>query len=613
MRRARAFLVVLWRAGRWQTVALGALILARGSMPTAIIVATGVLVDVLPPAVELGLDSPEGARAWWALAIVATAFVVAGVAEALGAYAFRAVGGRFAVTIHDCVAAATSRPDGIAALEDPAVAAELATIEEYDRAGTYRDAIVRMGGLAIGRLQGAASLAILLAFRWWAPFVVLAGWRLVNASVARWIERGVALGHLHSGTGLRRAQYLRSLAVEAPAAKEIRIFGLARWMADQYASTWRSAMSAIWEGRGASLPGVVVSSAGLATANVVVLAALGLAALDGEISLGALVVFGQAVLAAAMLGPLGDSQWEAGRILNGAHKVVELEARLTGERPRPSRTHAGASRTGRPATVELSGVRFTYRGRSEPTLETLDLTVPGGQSLAIVGENGTGKTTLIKLLCGLYEPEAGRVRIDGLHPVEARSRVGAIFQDFVRYELPLRANVGFGDLTLADDLEELAGALRDAGGAELPAILPAGWDTVLARGYDKGVDLSGGQWQRVALARALTAVRGGAGLLVLDEPTANLDVRAETELFDRFLDVTDRVTTILVSHRLWSVRRADRIVVMANGHIAEDGTHDELLRRNGRYAAMYRLQADRFTAKGPAGDVTTGEEVSTVA
>jgi ATP-binding cassette subfamily B protein len=245
--------------------------------------------------------------------------------------------------------------------------------------------------------------------------------------------------------------------------------------------------------------------------------------------------------------------------------------------------------------VRLEGVRFTYRGRERPTLDGVTLDVPPGQSLAIVGENGAGKSTLIKLLCGLYEPDAGSVTLDGVAPADAAGRVGVIFQDFVRYPLPLRENVGFGHLARMADTDAVERALADAGGAGILAKLPHGWDTVLSREFEGGADLSGGQWQRVALARALAAIRGGAGLLVLDEPTAALDVRAETELFERFLELTRGVTTILVSHRLSSVRRADRIVVIDGGVVAEDGTHDELMRARGRYAEMFTLQAERFT------------------
>lgn len=221
----------------------------------------------------------------------------------------------------------------------------------------------------------------------------------------------------------------------------------------------------------------------------------------------------------------------------------------------------------------------------------------------------------MKLVCGLYLPDSGTVRLDGRDlgttPSAARGRVGVIFQDFVRYELSLGDNVAFGARHLADDRAALEGAVRDAGAAHLLDALPAGWDTVLARGYENGTDLSGGQWQKVALARALAAVRGGAGLLILDEPTASLDVRAQAELFDRFLQLISGVTTILVSHRLSSVRHADRIVVLADGRVVEDGSHDQLMAAGGRYARMFRLQAERFAVTGDVDGVSHDERDGT--
>jgi ATP-binding cassette subfamily B protein len=227
-------------------------------------------------------------------------------------------------------------------------------------------------------------------------------------------------------------------------------------------------------------------------------------------------------------------------------------------------------------------------------LEQFDLTIPAGSSLAIVGQNGAGKTTIAKLLCRLYDPQSGAIEIDGIDLREFdlaswRARIAAVFQDFIRLELPLRDNVAPGG---APDHVVLA-ALEAAGATNL-----AGLDTVLARGYDRGTDLSGGQWQRVALARALAAVRLGAGVVLLDEPTAQLDVRGEAEIFDRLLAATRQCTTILISHRFSTVRHADRICVLEHGRVVELGTHDELIALGGRYRTMFDLQAQRFTAPG---------------
>jgi ATP-binding cassette subfamily B protein len=226
----------------------------------------------------------------------------------------------------------------------------------------------------------------------------------------------------------------------------------------------------------------------------------------------------------------------------------------------------------------------------------------------VVGGNGAGKTTLVKLLARLYEPTGGRITVDGvdlrdLDPVAWQRRVAAIFQDFVPYKLTAADNVAFGALHVPRTPERLDRAAAAAGAAGVVARLPHGWDTVLSRQFEGGTDLSGGEWQRLALARAVYAVHAGAGVLVLDEPTAALDVRGEAEVYDRFLELTRGLTTIVVSHRFSTVRRADRIVVIEGGRVVEDGSHDDLVAAGGRYAVMYELQAARFRAdRAPAED-----------
>jgi ATP-binding cassette subfamily B protein len=236
-------------------------------------------------------------------------------------------------------------------------------------------------------------------------------------------------------------------------------------------------------------------------------------------------------------------------------------------------------------------------------LRDLDLVIEAGRSTAIVGLNGAGKTTLVKLLAGLYRPTEGRITADGAdladQPYPAWQRnLAAIFQDFIRYELSFDENVAIGVPEAVRGSAPPAAATARAGAGEVRAALPSGGATVLSSSYPAGVDLSGGQWQRVALARVFHAVDHGASVLILDEPTAALDVRAEADFFDRVLDLSTGLTSVMISHRFSTVRRADHIVVLENGAVTQQGPHEALLAAEGRYAELFRLQAQRFEAAG---------------
>jgi len=594
--RWRALLDLLWRAGRWRVPLFAGLLLAAGLLPTAVILLTGALVDALPGAVQHGLNAPGGRPAVLALGGLALALAGLVLSGSAVSYLRSVLDAAFAGEAHHAVASVTLGTPGLAPLEDPALADELEAVHDAERRGVLRQTVLHLSTVATARLRGTGAFVVLLAWNPWAPLLLAAAWALTNRVFLRTMEKGAALAMSDGAGRMRRAEYLRSLAMEPAAAKEVRVFGLGDWVVERYAGAWRDVLGALWRERRAS-PGLAIAAgAALLASHVAVLGVLALQAGRGALDAAALLVVVQAVLATSDLGIVGDAQWWLTRSLAVAEKVVRLRGRFPfASAPAPARIADGAPAPRGPVALRLEDVRFTYPGRERPTVDGLTLEVPAGQSLAVVGENGVGKSTLIKLLCGMYEPDAGRITLDGgASPLQARGRVGVIFQDFVRYRLTLRENVGFGRLALLDDPEALEGALRDAGGAALLDRLPAGWDTVLSREFEGGAELSGGQWQRVALARALAAVRGGAGLLILDEPTAALDVRAETELFERFLEVTRGVTTILVSHRLSSVRHVDRIVVVEGGRVVEDGSHDQLMRAGGRYAGMFTLQAERF-------------------
>ncbi|MFL5796086.1 MAG: ABC transporter ATP-binding protein, partial [Actinomycetota bacterium] len=433
---------------------------------------------------------------------------------------------------------------------------------------------------------GLASAAVLLAYAWWAPIVLSGAWLSTH-----WLLRESAVWRDRNTDEVRAAQrdaeYAYRLAVDPPAAKELRLFGLAGWTIERFIARRTTLHKLQYEATRLRERSVLTSLVLVSIANVIVFLSLADAADSGQLGLGSVVLYAQAAIGASLIA-FGGLNWA----LDGSAAPVAAVLRLEHEMG-----PAGALQSGRrgadglPAhELRFRDLTFAYPTTGETVLRDFDLTIPAGSSLAIVGQNGAGKTTLAKLLCRLYDPVSGSIEVDGtdLRDLDLdswRSRVTAVFQDFIRFELPLRDNVAPAG---ADD-DSVRAALAAAGADGL-----AGLDTVLARGYAGGTELSGGQWQRVALARALCAVRLGAGVVLLDEPTAQLDVRGEAEIFDRILAATRSCTTILISHRFSTVRHADRICVLEGGRVVELGSHAELMALGGRYRAMFDLQASRF-------------------
>jgi ATP-binding cassette subfamily B protein len=400
----------------------------------------------------------------------------------------------------------------------------------------------------------------------------------------------------------RRRGYFLRLLTHPSAAKEVRVFGLVPWLQERFRTAALDAVLPVWRVRRRTVvrPYVLSVPLSLVLAGLVTVA-VARAAAHGDLSLGRLAFVLQATV---LIGTLGqffnecDFQTELG--MSSYEALQRFEAAAEQQAHRPGRATARVDGAPRDA-IRFEGVRFAYPGSSRGVFDALELTIPAGRSLAVVGLNGAGKTTLVKLLARLVDPDAGRITVDGIDlrdvdPGAWRARLGAIFQDFLHYELSVADNVGFGAPRLLGDRDRVERVVERVGAHDFVQTLPRRYDTPLARSYEDGADLSGGQWQRLAIARALMAVEDGAGVLVLDEPTANLDVRAEAAFYDRFLDLTAGLTTILISHRFSTVRRADRIVVLAGGRVVEEGTHGELVAAGGRYAEMFRVQAERFGA-----------------
>ena len=585
MRRLRArqewqFFTILHRADRPLALAWWAVLLARAILPAGFAVATGVLVA----AVESGRDLTA------ALVLTGGVFLALQVLSPIHTAVSANLGARVAAWLNDRLAVACVRPPGLAHLEDQELAADLTVARDFDLGMQGPPLAISMDFIAAGLVEligGLASAAVLAAFRWWAPIVLAGGWLATH-----WLLRESGVWRDRQTEEVRSAQrdadYAYRLAVDPPAAKELRLFGLAGWTIERFIARRTRLHELQYQATRLREQPVLWSLLIVLAANVLVFWALVAAALAG-LGLGAVVVFAQAAVGTSMIA-FGGLNW----VLDGAAApvvaVLRLDAAMApvGALPQPARPRPA---DGRPASgIRFRDVTFAYPHTDRPVLEGFDLTIPAGSSLAIVGRNGAGKTTLAKLLCRFYDPQSGAIEVDGVDLRELdlagwRRRVTAVFQDFTRFELSLRDNVA--PAGAPDEL--IRAALADAGGTGL-----ADLDTVLARGYEGGTDLSGGQWQRVALARALSAVRLGAGVVLLDEPTAQLDVRGEAEIFERILAATRECTTILVSHRFSTVRHADRICVVEAGKVIELGSHDELIALGGRYREMFDLQARPF-------------------
>jgi ABC-type multidrug transport system fused ATPase/permease subunit len=574
------FFSVLPKADRLLAIVWWAVIVLRGVLPAIFAIAMGLLVAE----VEHGESLTPG------LALVGAVFVLlqvlAPIHQAVGAN----LGDRTAAWLYDRLTEACVRPPGMAHLEDPKLSGDLTVARDFDLGMTGPPLFISMDFIASGLVDMMAGLtcaAVLAAYAWWAPIVLGGAWLATH-----WLLRESSVWRDRNTDEVRAAQrdadYAYRLAVDPPASKELRLYGLADWTIDRFVNRRTRLHALQYEATRLRERPVLWCTLLVTGANVAVFWSLAAAAASGSLDLGRMIVFAQAAIGTSMIA-FGGLNWALDGAASPVAAVLRLEPAM---KPAGALSSGHRSAAGMPASeIHFRDLTFAYPGGT-PVLEGFDLCIPAGSSLAIVGQNGAGKTTLAKLLCRLYDPQAGAIEIDGVDLRELdlaswRAGVTAVFQDFIRFELSLRQNVapsGAPDATIRS-------ALEAAGAADLARL-----DAILARGYEGGTDLSGGQWQRVALARALCAIQLGACVVLLDEPTAQLDVRGEAEIFDRVLAASRQCTTILISHRFSTVRHADRICVLEHGQVVELGTHDELMAKEGRYRTMFDLQAMRFSA-----------------
>ena len=469
--------------------------------------------------------------------------------------------------------------------------------EFYDSLQRARQQTVgRIGLLALllGIGQSGLSLITLLGV-----LVVFNGWLvllLVFAVLPTFLGEthfaGLSYSLLYKWTPERRElDYLRYVATSDVTAKEVKLFGLADYFTRKYerlADEFYEANRALSIKRAATSGGLtIVSTLGYYAANVFII----IDTVRGFLTLGDLTLLVGSFqrsrgLISGMLLRSSDV-YRQSLFLRDLFTFLEMKPRTASPEnpvsvPRPIRDG-----------VVFEGVGFRYPDKETWALRDVSLRIGAGERVALVGENGAGKTTLVKLLARLYDPTEGRILLDGIdlreYDVdELRDVIGVIFQDFVRYDLKVRENIAVGQIDAIGDQPRIVRASEMSLADSVVANLESGLDHMLGRRFKGGANLSGGEWQKVGLARAYMR---DAQILILDEPTAALDARAEYQVFERFADLTEGRMAVLISHRFSTVRMADRIVVLEDGYVTEDGTHDELLIRSGRYAELFTLQA----------------------
>ncbi len=571
----------IYRASPVQATLWWTLLLAGGILPVAFAVATGVLVRAIT----------EGSALAGPLGLVGGLFVAMQVVNPVHVAIGQNLGRATADHMNDRLMRAAIEPDGIAHLENPELTHELTMARDFDLGILGPPLFIAMSFIADGLrllVVGTAAAVVLFGFAWWAPLVLVTGWGSTH-----WLLRESGVWRDRNTETVRKAQrhadYAYRLAVDAPAAKEMRLFGLADWVVARFMAQRTELYDLQWQATRLRERSVVSSLIAVTGANALVFWQLAAAALSGAIDVAAAVVFFQTAIGVSAIA-FGGLSWAMDSASAPAVAVDRLVALFGSESTLEAPPRDGVVIGKGPHPIRFENVTFAYPTTGEVVLRDLDLEIEPGTSLAIVGRNGAGKTTLAKLLCRFYDPTSGAIEIAGrdlrqLDPAAWRRSVVAVFQDFVRYELTLRENVA--PRGAPDDV--ILESLRKAGADGL-----ADLDTPLSKAYPGGTDLSGGQWQRIALARAICGVALGADLVLLDEPTAQLDVRGEMEIFRRLLDATSQRTTIIVSHRFSTVRLANRIAVVEDGRVVELGTHAELMAMGGRYRTMYELQAQRF-------------------
>ncbi len=576
---------MVWSTSPFLTAASLILRLAKALIPISILWVSKLIIDLIVAAVSGG--AADTRQIWIYLAIELGLAVANDLLTRSISLCDSLLGDQFTNAVSVRLMLHASRLD-LAAFEDPAF------YDKLERARRQTTSRLGMLGMIATIAQDLVTLISLAAgMLWFSPWLLgLLLLAVVPAFLGETHFAGLAYSLLFWWTPQRRElDYLRMLGASHQSAKEVKIFGLGRYLADRYrrvADDFYQANRNLAVKRasvGAALS--LIGTAGYYIAYLVIIQRT----LAGELSIGDLTF---------LVGAFSRSRGLLEGIFASLTRISEQALFLTDlydffqMKPRMV-SGANAAPAPRPITsgFEFQEVSFHYPGTKVPVLENISFSLEPGEKMALIGENGAGKTTLVKLLARLYDPDKGRILLDGRdlrdYDVEdLRGEIGVIFQDYMRFDLLAIENIGFGRIEYENDFERIERSASKSMADGVIRGLPKGYRQMLGRRFEDGVDLSSGQWQKIALARAYMR---DAQVLILDEPTASLDARAEYEVFQRFSDLTSGKMAVLISHRFSTVRMADRILVLEHGRILEEGSHDELVALQGRYSELFELQA----------------------
>jgi ATP-binding cassette subfamily B protein len=588
----RHALELVWSTSRPLTIALAALTLVAGVLPAGIAFVGAKIVDAVVAAI-----AAHGATGAVDLSTVLTYVALEGLLVAALAATQRGLS-----TCQSLLRAQLGQRVNEMILEK-ALTLELRHFEDsefYDKLTRARreastrplSLVMRSFGLVQNFIALASYGALLWQFSPWAVAVLLLAGLPAFIAEAKFSGDAFRLFRWRSPE-TRMQMYLETVLAREDHAKEVKLFGLGPLLLDRYRAIFRKVFK---EDRALTIRrdtwgfflGLISTAAFYAA-----YAWIAVSAVRGQITLGQMTMYvllfrqGQAAVSASLAAISG--MYEDNLYLSTLYDYLDT----------PVDAPSGAAAAGPDPGdgVRFENVSFTYPGATEPAVHDVSLHLRPGHSLALVGENGSGKTTLIKLLTRLYVPSSGRITLDGLdlaqwNPVALRQRVAVIFQDFARYQLKVGENIGVGDVEHFEDEARWREAAELATASPFVEDLPAGYQTQLGKWFKDGRELSGGQWQKIALARAF--IREGADILVLDEPTAAMDARAEAQVFEQFRELARERMVILISHRFSTVRMADEIVVIQGGRVLERGSHDDLMALDGHYAHLFTLQAKGY-------------------